>query len=188
MNEINLYNLFEQITAKSKTIKRFVVAPGYGNELNKNNLGEILTDVIGGITDGVKFPLCIMFPPIEMIDDYEKGYSRFKCRVFFLTDQNKIVTGNSTFNKKNNLSKITKIDNWNDMRTSAVDFRKVFQLVTQRNLQAGIRDAQTFDVIDRVSDVGNDKLAGVGLSFDVDVFMNCEVSDYSQEDINLITV
>lgn len=186
MNEINLYNLFEQIIAKSKTIKRFVVAPGYGNELNKNNLGEILTDIIGGISDGVKYPLCVMFPPVE-VPDYDNNWSKFKCRMFFLTPQNKVATGNSTFNKKNNLSKITKIDNWKDMRNSAIDFRKAFQEITEKNRQSGIRDGQSMDVIDRVSDVANDVLAGVGISFDVDVFIGCEITDYSQEDINLIT-
>lgn len=187
MNELELYKLFKKIIAISKTMKRFVVAPGYGNELNKNNLGEILTDIIGGITDGEKYPLCIMFPPIE-IPNYDTNWSSFKCRMFFLTKQGEVITGNSTFNKKNNLSKITKMDNWKDMRNSAIDFRKVFQTITEKYPQSGIRDGQGLDFIERVSGVGNDVLAGVGISFEVSISINCDTSDYKQEDINLITL
>lgn len=188
MDELILYSFFKNIISKSKKMKRFVVAPGYGNELNKNNLGEILTDIVGGISDGVKYPLCIMFPPIEMIDDYDKSFSRFKCRLFFLTTQNNDANGIQKINLKNNLSKQTVQDNWKDMRLAAIDFRKVFQEVTRKNLSSGMRDAQTFDVIERYSNVANDKLAGVGIAFDVDLFINCEISDYSVDDINAITI
>lgn len=188
MNELNLYDLFEQIISKSKTMKRFVMAPGYGNDLNKNNLGELLTDILGGIKDGPKYPLCIMMPPVELIESYDKGWSKFKCRVFFLDTQNNDSNGISSINKSNNLSKHTIKHIWKDMRICGIEFRKIFQLVTERDLQAGIRDGQSIDVIDRVSNVANDKVAGIGISFDVELFIGCEITDYSDADITSITI
>ncbi len=188
MNELNLYDLFEQIISKSKTIKRFVMAPGYGNDLNKNNLGEILTYIIGGIKDGAKYPLCIMMPPVELIESYDKGWSKFKCRVFFLDTQNNDANGIANVNKFNNLSKKTIKHIWKDMRGCGIDFRKVFQLVTERNMRSGIRDGQSIDVIDRVSNVANDKVAGIGISFDVELFIGCEVMDYNDSDIDSIII
>lgn len=188
MNELNLYDLFEQIISKSKTMKRFIIAPGYGNELNKNNLGEILSDIIGGIKDGKKYPVCIMMPPVELIENYDKGWSKFKCRVFFLDTPNNDSNGIANINKSNNLSKHGIKQVWKDMRGCAIDFRKVFQIVTENNLLSGIRDGQSMDVIDRVSNVANDKSAGVGISFDIDLFLGCEVSDYTDAGISSIVI
>ena len=188
MNELNLYDLFNQIISKSKTIKRFIVAPGYGNDLNKNNLGEILTDALGGIKDGVKYPLCLMLPPVEVIESYDKGWSKFKCRLYFLDVQNNDANGIANINVSNNLSQKTIKSIWNKMRVCGTDFRKVFLQVSEKNLTSGVRDGQNIDVIDRVSNVANDKVAGIGISFDVEIFMGCEISDYSESDINLITI
>lgn len=185
MNELNLYNLFEQIISKSRTMKRFVVAPYYGNDLNKNNLGEITEDVIGGMKDQVKYPICMMLPPVEVIEDYDKGFSRFKCKLYFLANPYSV---NSSINKTTNTSKHTVQQTWKDMRLCAIEFRKALQLVTQKNMNAGIRDGQGIDVIDRVSNVANDKLSGVGISFDVDVFLGCELSDYFQGMIDTIVI
>ena len=188
INELNLYKLFENIITKSKVMKRFIVATAYGNEINKNNVGEVLTDILGGITDGIKYPLCIMFPPVEMLEDYDKGWSRFKCRMFFITTEFNNRNGLQSANFNNNLSKHTIQMTWKDMRLCAVDFRRVFKEITEKNLNAGIRDGQSFDVIDRYSDIGNDRVAGVGISFDVDVFLGCGISDYSDSDINSIII
>jgi hypothetical protein len=182
MNELNLYDLFEQIISKSKTMKRFVIAPGCGNDLNKNNLGEILTDALGGITDGVKSPIAFMLPPMD-IPNSKTGWSRFKCKIYFLSLKSNEIQNT---NRNNNLStKEIKLI-WNEMRKSAIDFRKVFCGITGKNLSKGIRDGQEIDFIERVSNQGNDKYAGVGISFDVDVLTDCAISDYTEENINSI--
>lgn len=182
MNELDLYKLFKTIISKSKSMKRFVVAPGYGNELNKNNLGEILEDIVGGITDGTKYPLCIMFPPIE-IPNYDTGWHRYKCKLYFLKPQkdDKNASNVSSFN---NLSKRTIQETWKDMNVAAIDFRKVFMEVTEAAMMNSIRDGQEVDVIDRVSGVANDSLAGVGVSFDVEINFGCEIADYDSESVN----
>lgn len=184
MNETTLYELFKLIISKSKTMKRFVVAPGYGNDLNKANLGEIVTDALGGITDGAKFPICIMMPPIE-IPNYDTNWTKFKCRLFFLKEQSG-GSSTSTIKPANNLTKITIQQVWKDMRLSAVDFRRVLMQVTENNPAYGIRDGQSYDIIERYSDVANPKLAGVGISFDVEIQLVCDITDYTEENINLI--
>lgn len=181
MNELDLYRIFKNIIAQSKTMRRFIVAPQYGVELNKNNVGEILNDILGGINDWIKYPLCLMFPPVEMIEDYDRGWSKFKCRMFFLDAEYK-----SNINQNNNLSQKTIQQNWNEMRGCAVDFRRYFKELTQANVGKEIRDGQTYDVIDRYSDIGNDRVAGVGISFEVDLFLGCEITDYDTTNIELI--
>ena len=186
MNELNIYQIFKDIIAQSKMMQRFIVAPQYGNELNKDNLGEILKDLLEGITDGVKYPLCIMFPPVELIDNYEKGWSKFKVKMYFLTTPFTERNITQEINFGNNLSQHTIQETWKDMRLCAINFRKAFQFITERNLSS-IRDGQEMDVIERVSGVANDTLAGVGLSFTISMIIDCELEDYEESDLkNLI--
>lgn len=188
INELNLYKLFSEIIKESKVMARFVVSPGYGNDINKNNLGEIVTDILGGITEGVKYPLCVMFPPVEVIEDYDKGWSRFKCSLFFLTPEFESINSIQGINPNNNLSMQTIQMIWEEMRSCAIDFRKVFKFVTEKNLPPVIRDGETFDLIDRYSGIGNDRLAGVGISFELAVSLGCEIHDYSDTSIDLIRI
>lgn len=183
-SELNLYQLFKDIISKSKMMNRFVTAPEYGVELNKDNLGEILKDALEGISDGEKYPVCLMFPPVEIVEDSENTWSKFKIRMFFLTPPHTLNSATVNPDFGNNLSQHTIQETWKDMRLCAVDFRKAFKLITYTNSTIGIRDGQTIDVIERYSNIGNDKLAGVGISFDVSVFAGCELEDYNTEDIN----
>ena len=181
MNELNVYQLFKDIIAKSKVIRRFIVAPQYGVELNKNNLGEILTDVIGGISDGEKYPLCIMFPPIE-IPNYDTNWRRFKIKMFFLTTQYNDSLGTQNVNFNNNLSQHSIIETWKDMSSCAIDFRKTIKEITSYIIEYGIRDVETTEVIFRYSDIGNDNTAGVSIDFEIDLANDCEIKDYSIDD------
>lgn len=182
-DELSLYQLFKDIISKSKMMNRFVTAPEYGVELNKDNLGEILKDSLEGISDGEKFPVCLMFPPVEVLPDSENAWSNFKIRMFFLTPPYTLNSATVNHDFGNNLSQHTIQETWKDMRLCAVDFRKAFKLITLRNPTIGIRDGQNMDVVERYSNVGNDKLSGVGISFDVSIFTGCDIEDYSISDI-----
>ena len=183
MDELSLYRLFQDIISKSKMMNRFVTAPEYGVELNKDNLGEILKDSLEGISDGEKFPVCLMFPPVEILPDADNAWSNFKIRMFFLAPPHTLDSATVNPDFGNNLSQHTIQETWKDMRLCAVDFRKVFKVITYRNPTLGIRDGQNMDVIERYSNVGNDKLAGIGISFEVSVFTDCKTKDYSDSDI-----
>lgn len=183
MNELSLYQLFKDIISKSKMMNRFVTAPEYGVELNKDNLGEILKDVLDGISDGEKYPVCLMFPPVEILQDSDRAWSNLKIRMFFLTPPHTLDSDTINPDFGNNLSQHTIQQTWKDMRSCALGLRGFFKLTTYANPTIGVRDGQTLDVIERYSNVGNDKLAGVGISFDISVFLGCEIEDYDTDDI-----
>ncbi|GAB0154749.1 hypothetical protein CHRYSEOSP005_00090 [Chryseobacterium sp. Alg-005] len=164
-------------------MRRFVTAPNFGNELNKNNAGEILNDILEGINDGKKYPICIMFPPVEL-PDFDNNWSKYKCRLLFLTTQHNDINGTQNRNPFNNLSRHTIEQTWKDMGVCAKDFRRFLNEVIAKNPGSGINECSSVDVIERYSGVGNDKLAGVGLSFDIHLAVNCNMEDYSEADIN----
>lgn len=184
MTEIELYDVFKKLISKSKSIKRYVTAPQYGVELNKNNLGENLKDILGGIKNGPKYPLCILFPPVEL-PDYDSDWSSFKCTIFFLDRQYNDESGIANRNAFNNLSQKTIEQIWQTMSTAAKDFRRVMISILDENMDKGFRDGQSVDLIERYSDVGNDRLAGVSLTFTVELFTGCEITDYDVETINI---
>ncbi|GEN74088.1 hypothetical protein [Chryseobacterium lathyri] len=182
MNELNLYQLYRDIIKKSKVMRRFVTGPNYGDELNKNNAGEILKDFLEGIKDGKKYPLCIMFPPVEL-PNFDTNWSKYKCRLLFLTTQHNDANGTQNRNPFNNLSQHTIEQTWKDMGVCAKDFRKFLNMIIAKFPGTEIRECTSVDVIERYSGVGADNLAGVGLSFDIDLAIACDLEDYSEEDL-----
>jgi hypothetical protein len=180
MNELDIYELFKKILSRSKTIEgRFSVAVGYGNDLNTNNLGEIVKDALGGIITNKKYPLALMMPPYEIVPDATKGWSRFKVRLFFLTPQHS-NNGIKNLNQFNNTSDYPVIQDWQDMRQCAGDFRSYLDhyLIENHKLnQIRIPD-NTAETYERFSNVGNDKLVAVMIAFDIEIFNPCQLKDY----------
>lgn len=188
MNELNLYAIFKAVIQKSKVIEgRFSVATGYGNDLNTDNLGEIVKDALGGITTLKKYPLALMMPPYEIVQDVSKGWSRFKVRLFFMVPKfsNNGIKNPNAFN---NTSEHTIIQDWKDMRECAGDFRVFLeQVLIAKRLVNQIRiPDNSIDVYERFSNVGNDKLSSVMISFDIELFNSCNLSDYNINDLNEI--
>jgi hypothetical protein len=190
MNELNLYAIFKSILQKSKVIEgRFTVCTGYGNDLNLNNLGEIVKDALGGITTLKKYPACIMMPPYEMMGDTYKNWSLFKVKLFFCVPQfsNHGIKNPNSFN---NTSEHNIQQDWKDMRECAGDFRKFTEeIFYQKELLNKIRiPDNSIDYYERYSQVGNDKLSVVSLSFDIEIFNSCELKDYDLNDISIINL
>ena len=183
MNELNLYKLFGDIIAKSKVMKRFVTAPFYGDDLNKNNLGEQLQDVYNAIQDGKKYPLCLMFPPVEF-PDFENNWSRFNCKLFFLTPPYDDSHGTANRNPFSSLSEHTIQQTWKDMNVCAKGFKKALIEIVYKNTQKGLRLPESAIVIQRFTQQGNDGVAGVSLTFDIDLMIDCEMEDYDESEIN----
>lgn len=181
MTELNLFQLYKDIISQSKVMRRFVTAPGYGNELNKNNLGDHLKDVFEAISDGVKYPLCIMFPPVEF-PNLETNWSKYHCKLMFLTKPFDSSTGTMKRNPFNSLSQHTVEQTWKDMNVCAKDFKRFLNSVIDANTDS-IREPESSVIIERFSDLGNDKVAGVSLSFDVEISIVCEMEDYSEDSV-----
>lgn len=183
MTETQLYDIFRAIISKSKKMKRFVAASGKGSDLNKNNLGEKLTDALGGISDGVKYPLVLMFPPLEL-PNYNIGWSTFRFNFYFIDKQWQENGKQAKTNSFNNLSQKKIEENWEEMAKCAKDFRMAFTMLTDANLDKGVRTGdEKQDYLERFSFLGNDVVAGVGLAFVIDLWNDCTVSDYDFNDI-----
>lgn len=181
MNELNIYQLYKDIIAKSKVMKRFVIAPGYGKDLNKNNFGELAVDIYNSLDDGVKYPVCIMFPPVEF-PNFDKNWSKFNCKLFFLTQPFNSSSGTISANPFNSLSQHTVPQTWKDMNVCAKDFIKFLLALVDSNTDV-LREPDSAYSIERFSEIGNDGIAGVSLTFDIEIAISCEVEDYSEADI-----
>lgn len=183
MNELNIYQLFKDIISLSKVMQRFVIAPNYGNALNENNMGELIKDAFNSLKDPVKYPVCLMFPPVEF-PDFDKNWTRYNCKIFFLTTPFNGNQGTLKINPLNALSEHTVIHTWKDMNVCAKSFRKFLIEVIEKNADKGIRNPDSAVVIQRFSNVGNDGVAGVSLTFDIDIRIDCEIEDYSAADLS----
>lgn len=191
MDELNLYELFKQILEKSKVIEgRFHVATNHaGNDINTENLNEIVKDALGAITSKRKYPLCILLPPVDEVDNYiDNSFSSYTLTMYFLTQAFNGSNGIKSPNFLNNTSDHSIPLDWKDMRECAMNFRKAFIKITDKPGYKFIRDCQSKDLISRVSNMGNDNLNGVKITFDIELFTPCQLTDYSVRDLEEIKI
>ena len=179
MDELQLYQLMENVLKHSTVIEgRFHVAEGYGNDLNANNLAEVISKDI----KPKKYPISVVLPPVDT-PNYVTGWARFRIEQFFLCTT--FHTGNGEIKSPSastNTSKHPIRYDWKDMRECALSFRQQFnQVIKQRGLlQKKVRPvSDSVDTIRRVSLMGNDRLSGVMIIWQVDVYFGCEVQDYA---------
>lgn len=193
MNELILYKIIEAILKASTVIEgRFVVAEGYGNDLNANNFSDIVLDTLGNYKpEQRKYPVSVLMPPVEIIDKYEKGWSRFKLDQFFLCTSGQ--TGMQDFKDLNPLTNIAEHSikyDWKDMAICAKNFRKLFNKITrEKGYQLYVNSAtDAKDYIRRVSNMGNDKLNGVVITYELNIAIPCEFEDYTDQAIAAIVM
>lgn len=192
MNELNLYAIIEAILKKSKVIQgRFHVAPGEGSELNTNALDEMVTDMLGSITTtGKKYPLSLMLPPVEIVNEAKPGWSRFKVRLFFLTSKSSVDGQLKNLHGRSNTSGHTTMMDWKDMRECSQDFIKAFEYTLKKhNALDKIRPVDSEPIfVERYTKLGNDKANGVSISMAIDLYMPCETEDYNNADLDSLTL
>lgn len=187
MNELLLYAIIKTILSHSTVMEgRFVVAEGYGNDLNANNYNDLVKDALDNYKPvNKKYPVSVMMPPVEIIDSYEDGWTRFKIDQFFLCTTG--YTGASELkgmNMNTNTSEHPIQFDWKDMREVAGNFRKVFnKVIRNKGYMKHLNSATNAkDYIRRVSNMGNDKLSGVVVSYELNIAMPCELADYAAID------
>ena len=179
-NELNLYSAFKAILDKSRVIEgRFHVASGYGADLNTNGLAAVFTEAISEVKSPKKYPLAVMMPPVEVVGGWDKGWSRFKIKMFFVTppysNAGQILSRNDNTNTSGHPVSYT----WKDMRECAGDFRvAIEEALRAKGCLNLIRPVDGPEIIERFSKVGNDMVSGVSISFDMEVFMPCNLKDY----------
>lgn len=181
--------LFKRILTVSNTIKgNFFVLPGHGQEVNTDNLEQVLQDLIE--QPKITYPIAAMMPP-TIIPKYSKQAEKYKIELLFLTTTyydgiNQIKTPNKNTNTSNHRI----IEDWDDMLRPAQDFHKVLSdliAANQPTIKMGL-DTTKEPFIDPISIAGNKKLSGVKLVFHVILFNNCDITDYTAENIAAIAI
>lgn len=188
-----IQDLFKNILTYSKGIQgRFYVCPKYGHEINSDNLNEVIKDVVKA-TDKPKYPLALLMPPVSWGDFTQNTgeWETYKLIMFFLKttyyDSNNQI---QTINVNTQTSMHTVPQDWHDMKRCAVNFVRALNKVTRDRglIQNKFRIVQKDRNINPVSFIGTDRVAGVRLDFNVEMFLGCEVEDYNEGDIPNITI
>lgn len=181
--------VFKRILTVSNSIRgNFFVLEKHGQELNSDNLEQLIKDSFTQTV--INYPLVAMMPPV-IIPKYSKQAEKINITLLFLTTS--FYTGDSQIkspNKSTNTSTHRIVEDWEDMLKSAQDFFKVLDLMIQNNrstIKIGF-DLTKEPFIDTVSLAGNKRLSGVKFSFTLSLFDNCDIVDYTQENIDALTV
>lgn len=184
--------LFTSVLKQSARIQgRFFVIPKSGSELNSDDLEQV-TNLA---TPNRKYPLCAMTPPKSSGDFAGNDeWEEYIFTLFFLNTT--FFDGNNQgkdINKNTQTSQHKVIQDWDEMKQSAVDFLRILDKVQKGNNSTGtslinlvFRLAKEKKYIDPVSFQTTHRLSGVRLSFKASVFVGCTIQDYT--DSSLIVV
>lgn len=146
-------------------IKKYHVSPDFGADLNTNNLEIFLKDAkFGSASNTEKYPICVCMTPRSRL---EKNFERFTFNLFFL--QRSLI---SEIDDDTNQSAHPIIYDWSEMKVAAKKFLNALISELMSDYADSVRWHNVFwlstiDTIDikRVSQVGVDKLSGVGIIF-----------------------
>lgn len=183
MDELIFDELVRTILKTSSVIEgRYWTLEHYGNELNKDTLGDLIRDELGALdTDVRKYPGVFALPPTELIDSYSEGWSTFRIQQYFLTPIGR--TGDNEIKDADldlNVSTHSIQYDFKDMRECAINFRKTFNKYLKHNKYVKYLHElkSSRDSLRRMSNVGNDNLAGVWLTWDIRMVIDCDNSEY----------
>ena len=194
LNYLFIQELFKNILQYSKTIRgRFIIAPRYGGEINTDNLEQIIQELA---TDKIikEYPLCLLLPPKTDIEYIREGsWESYQINLFFLTPTyyNSATKVHHTkwINKSTSTSRHSIVMDWYDMKRAALDFLRVLdRLSTLTTEQPTYRLVKGPIYIDPVSLQGVDRVSGVKLQFNMQVWTGCELEDYEEADISKINI
>ena len=182
-----IQNLFQTILNNSMVIQgRFYVCPKWGAEMNNPNITEALA--IGEAKDQ-KWPAAMMMPPPKE-GNFEYGgesnssgstlWDIYTINILFVgpalyTGQNQISEPNGA-----NVAQHTIQEMWHDMDRVAEEFCAVLQ-----QLICGVNNIVFWDSftpkINLITNLGNDKVSGVKLTFKLGLFSGCTIEDYPSD-------
>lgn len=187
--------LFTNVLLKSKAIEgRFYMCPKWGSEINSDELGQVIKDLVIPPGTVKRYPLALMMPPASNAKYVDKNgeWESYRAKMFFLTTT--YYTGTNqpkSPNPNTKTSTHTIIQDWHDMKRPAQNFIRVLDMVQRSN--SLIRDKFRLDqhrdrMISPVTMVGDDRASGVMLDFLFSVFIGCEIEDYDEADISSIEI
>jgi hypothetical protein len=179
--------LFKALVEQDPVLQgRFFVAEGYGNDLNANNFDNVIKDAVGAMTTAQKYPVAILFPPVEVIaKGYDWNWSQFRLKMYFLTTSYYDVNGIKAQDLNTNTSDYPILKDWADMRKVAGQFRVNFNDYTRKNGLNVVHERQNIpDFYERISKRGNDRVSGVALQWEIALNIGCPEPNYNASQIN----
>lgn len=191
-----IQELFTNILSKSKAIQgRLFLCPRMGSEMNSDELGQVIQDLVIPEPLIKKYPLALMMPPFSEGDytGVKNEWDRHRFTIFFLTTTyysggtNQIINPNP----KTRTSTHTITQDWHDMKRAALGFIKVLYRVMKSNqLMTGKfrLEQETTKKISPISFIGVDRASGVSLDFMASIFNDCGFEDYELADIATIEI
>lgn len=193
--------LFRNVLEKSTAIAgRSFICPKQGTEINSDELGQVIQDLVDPLRLTKKYPLAIWMPPTAYGQYRVQNnrlpageWERYVITGFFLTPAHYTAGDNKTLNpnKSTRTSTHTVMQTWHDMKRCAQNFITVLDKFTRSEglVANSFRlDHQRDKIISPVSGIGVDNASGVRLDFGFELMIGCELEDYSENDIAGITV
>lgn len=174
-------DLFRTILKESTKIGgRFHVSYKYGaQEINSDQLGEVLTE----IRDSNKYPLVMMAPPHSQVEYSNKlgEWERYRIILFFCNTT--YYEGNAITNPNPKTKTSTKSisTTWDEMKTLAANFMR--DLSTKQRITPNSTFRLPVDnkaLIIPFSITGQDRVSGIRIHFDFDVFVGCDDSEFGR--------
>ncbi len=172
-------NLFKSVLFNSPVIGgRFSVAYRYGaQEINSDILGEVLTE----LGESKVYPLCVMAPPHSTVEISGKAgeWERLRIIMFFVDTT---FYSNGTVkvpNPKTKTSTQSVPQEWQNMKIAAVNFMRSLSLLQRSTVNSMFRIPNNQVLIVPISSIGTDRVSGVRLAFDFDLFLGCDIVDFS---------
>jgi len=187
-----LIDLFQAVLDQSKTIEgRFCPVYRSGAELNSDEMGQVITDVI---QDGKfqKYPVAILFPPrgLGEIKGKDGSWMDWSVTMFFLQTS---YSDAHNYTRDRNPSTGTSMHpvymDWQEMATAAVSFHRILSKfgVYMGLINESFRMKQGEKVgIEPVSLAGKDRVSGVRLDFRCSTFFDCLTEDYADDALELM--
>lgn len=190
-----IQDLFKNILAKSRGVQgRFFVCPKNGTEINSDELGQIIQDLVIPARLEKKYPLALMMAPQSFgkYTDKKGEWEKYRIMMCFLTTTYYSATNQTmTPNPNTKTSTHTIPQDWHDMKRCAVNFITVLDRFTRSQglINSTFRLDQERDrIVTPVSEIGADRASGVRLEFMASLFIGCEIEDYDEADILSIEV
>lgn len=184
-----IIDLFTAVLSSSKAIGgRFHVSNLYGaQEINSDNLGNIV-DGIPAAIDKKKYPLSMIAPPHSYFkpSDQKGEWERFNIVQFFVTSTFYNEKGIVNQNLKTATSNHKVEWDWHDMKRVAFNFMRALHNLQRTTRPSLFRLPSTNSILCiPVSNVGVDRVSGVRIHYDIEIFVGCEKEDYEEYPVNL---
>ena len=179
---------FRKLLTKSKAIGgRFYIAPKWATELNSSTLETLVADLVPK-TQTKKYPLAVMMPPAMHGDYTGRTFKEtVPITIMFLKQSGKQSNGQvQSVHRPTGTTGHSTLHDWHDMKRVAMDFMQALSLaIISTNLKNFFILSQAEkQVIVPISNIANDNLSGVMLTFAILLVNNCPaLEDYDASDL-----